>query len=109
MKPPFQKWWIGAEKPEDLKYHTSWDALMQVVDKIDSICEDGLVPEVKIGKYETTIKDIRLYGDKIGISVEVVDTEFQTRIEATRQAILQFIEWHSAKKQSPLNHHKNKK
>lgn len=33
MEPPFQDEWIGQQKAEDLKYHTSWDWLMPAAKK----------------------------------------------------------------------------
>lgn len=37
MKHPFEHWWIGAQKPEDLLYHSSWDWLIPAVKKIQQL------------------------------------------------------------------------
>ena len=62
----------------DLKYHTSWDWLMPVVNKI--ICTNPTLEDA----FKNTAK--------------VVDTLMYVQIERTWQAVVQFIKWYNNKK-----------
>lgn len=64
---------------EQLKFHESWDWLMVAVEKI----ERGLGYAVKICQSDCSINDPQIY-------------EFgETKIEATYNAVLEFIEWYN--------------
>lgn len=73
--------------PKDLKYHTSWDWLMPVVEKIES-----LGYEFQITKEEAYFKDTD--GD-----FEIVASAFNGSImDNTYNAVVQFIEWFNENK-----------
>ena len=70
---------------DDLLYHTSWDWLMPVVDKINSL--NG-------GEFNTVIisNACRIYSDKNTYN-EII--EANSTIEATYKSILKLIEWYN--------------
>jgi hypothetical protein len=65
--------------PSEMKYHTSWDWLMPVIDKIESDGRYG----VEILKYGTTIR-----ASKTEI---VADISFGDKIDHTYNAVVKFI------------------
>lgn len=71
--------WYNITDVADLKYHTSWDWLMPVVEKIE---DNGAV---------TVIKN--------GCKIETLDNEFTTCGETTLisvyAAVVQFINWYN--------------
>jgi hypothetical protein len=86
-----------------LQYHTSWDWLMPVVEKIESIHNkhDGYYA-VYIGSNSCTIqgtelhralKDIEGYG-----AVYFDNVTNGTKIESTWQAVIHFIQWYKEAK-----------
>lgn len=70
---------------KDLKYHISWDWLMEVVEKIESL---GF--SVEVVKH---ICRINLSSD-----ANIVVSENIPKLEATYQAVCQFIEWYNENK-----------
>ena len=82
--------WVDArhidgnyECPE-LKYHYSWDWLMPVVEKIESL-EDG--------RFITTIETGYCVISDNGENAIVEMQSDETKIENTRLAVIKFIEW----------------
>lgn len=77
-----------------LDYDTSWDWLMDVVEKIEAIEDkDGLCPfYIDIDGLECVIKDGR---DNAAIAVE----EGNSKIKAVNKAILEFIKWYNSNKE----------
>lgn len=76
-----------------LKYHTSWDWLMPVVEKIENILlstDNSFNVTIGCGIY-CTIQDA--YGELIDIN-----TCEPTKIEATYKAVVEFIKWYNKNK-----------
>jgi len=71
----------------DLKYHTSWDWLMPVVEKIESLSGTTVLIK-RIGC------EIIMYGKTI--SKQTSDT----KIEAVWLAVIEFIKWYNEKHKS---------
>lgn len=83
----------------DLDYHTSWDWLMPVVEKIEKIPDTW----------------VRIYGDEKYFECEIDDANYtnadgtgsrfhirgKTKIDAVYQAVLEFINWYNSNPQTP--------
>lgn len=74
---------------EDLKFHSDWNWLMEVVDKIESLCF-----LVKIVKNIIIIEDKDNKNNYIAFQISVN----KTKIEATNDACLDFIKWYNENK-----------
>jgi len=66
----------SPETPESLKYHNSWNALMPVVEKIDSL---------------TMPNNIHLKINELDIFAE---------LKVVYKAVIEFVEWYNKNKQS---------
>lgn len=71
-----------ATKPEDMKFHSSWDWLMPVVEKIESLGNYGFT----IYRNSTNIN---------GLPIELANTRGNTKIEAVYNACVEFILWYN--------------
>ena len=71
---------------DDLKYHTSWDWLMPVVEKIES---DERY-DVDILQYGTRIRE-----NQKDIVNNIADISFDKKIEHTYDAVVEFIKEHN--------------
>lgn len=67
-------------------YHTSWDWLMPVVEKIEGIGNYG----VEISHFSCNIYELSL--DQSDLNIEA---NFNSKIEAVWQAVIQFITWYT--------------
>ena len=76
---------------EDLEYHTSWDLLMPVVEKINTIDEYKFT--VCINYHYTNITETN------GKCKEIVDECGYTTINGTYKAVVQFIKWYNENKE----------
>ena len=76
-----------------LKYHTSWDWLMEVVEKIES---DERY-DVEILQYGTRIIE-RTKTDLIEVVNNIADISFDSKIEHTYDAIVKFINEYNKRK-----------
>jgi len=89
----------------DLKFHASWDWLMPVVEKIESI----KIPQVAYG-FEFSIKGKRCITlskitgeDVVVIGFHNYDKKyFYTKLEATWLAVVEFIKWYNKSKEVPM-------
>lgn len=92
MDTPYSTGWFSFE---DLEYNTSWDWLMAVVEKIETLEDnDGFIPySLEIERNECTVKDYRN-----GVSV-IEYIEGETKIDAVYKCVVSFIEWHNEQKQ----------
>jgi hypothetical protein len=80
--------------PDEMKYHTSWDWLMPVVEKIEEELEEEF--RVVILEHECSIHQ-KTEDKKLQSSFECVVEAFSTsKIEATYNAVVQFIKDHKA-------------
>ena len=87
---PFQhaiKWeffWSDFFKYDELKFHESWDWLMPVVEKIES-----LNYRVSITEFATNINDERL---------KISQWQNSDKMINTYKAVIEFIQWHNQNK-----------
>ncbi len=76
---------------KDLKFHSSWDWLMPVVEKIESLSKNPCI------QWWATI-----YANTCSIADEdenvICDVPANTKIEATWKAVIDFITWHNQNK-----------
>lgn len=92
---------------EEAKYHSSWNWLMPVVEKIESININNHFPDVEISKDCT----IDLYVNKgadcktiaYGWSTSADKLTNRTKIEAVYDAVIQFIKWHNSNQPPTIN------
>jgi len=66
----------------DLQYHTSWDWLMPVVEKIDEVSDENTL--FKIEHNRAFVEDIENY-------YIFIDVTASSRLEATYKAVVEFI------------------
>jgi hypothetical protein len=90
----------GLAYPE-MKYHVSWDWLMLVVEKIESlenkrfgVCIDVL--DTMIMDYNCTGYD---EGEKVIIQTDIYPDNGDTKISITHDAVYQFIQWYQKQHQ----------
>lgn len=81
--------------PSNLMYHSDWNWLMEVVEKIESI----VLEEVNDTSFNVTIGATRycVIQDNNGGMLEVIG-EGKTKIESTYKAVVQFIKWYNEQK-----------
>lgn len=86
---------LGEHINEDqLKYNSSWDWLMPVVEKIESIIGDGA--NFIIGK-------ITYISFVVNATVKTIKRENRSKIENTFIAVSDFCEWYKLNKESKEN------
>ena len=85
---------------DDLEYHTSWDWLMPVVEKI----ENDERYDVDILQYGTRIRE----GQK-DIVNNIADISFDKKIEHTYQAVVKFINRYNAERRKDVAQYDNNK
>jgi len=78
---------------DDLKYHSSWDWLMPVVDKIES--DERF--DVNVLQYGTIISSNTKERGHIEIVNNVANISFDSKIDHTYQAVVEFIKQHNNK------------
>ena len=77
---------FGVGKFVDLNYHTSWEWLMSVVEKIENIQFNVEQSGGSCTIHPCVLKE------------PVFETYSTNRLEATYQAVIQFIEWYNENK-----------
>lgn len=83
---------------EKTKYHYSWDFLISIVEKIESIWhEDHGYFGVHISSNTCTIQGTRFRSDKIDLSNPVFFIDYcgESKLHATYIACLQFVKWYN--------------
>lgn len=78
----------------DLRYHTSWDWLMPVVEKIHSLRMDVNL-KFFITNSGKTIREC-LIEDQIGETIGYFDSQQLQLIECAYKSVIQFINWYNA-------------
>ena len=79
-------WINGWVESDSLRYHSDWNALWDVIDKI----EDDERFDVNLLQYGTIILD-----NGVEIVNNVAMISFVNRIEHTYQAVVEFIKWYN--------------
>lgn len=76
---------------EQLKFHTSWDWLMPVVDKIEDMRDEnnGCLFNVSTIQTWTEIIDCRT-------SDTIAEGDAETKIQSVFDAVVEFIKWHNS-------------
>lgn len=77
---------------KDPKYHTSWDWLMPVVEKIESLKLKYKMTVSIVGNSCQIISDNH---NLMAAEVTLYSDNRYNKIERTRQAIIQFIQWYN--------------
>lgn len=77
-----------------VKYHTSWDWLMPVVEKIESFQDGKEGDAMRCHLYDVEIRQHSCIIESVGIEM----LGFHSKIEATYFAIVAFIEWYNENK-----------
>lgn len=92
-----------AKAVAELKYHSSWDCLMPVVEKIET-------PEIKDDKLMRTGASVSIWYKACVINYEsdedsgdensetTIQTKGETKHEAVYEAVYQFIQWYNKQK-----------
>ena len=75
-----------------LEYHTSWDWLMPVVEKIEDIREETR-PECS--RFNVCIEQSFVFIIETYTSEEFKMQDSNTKIEATYNAVVEFIKWYN--------------
>jgi len=95
---------------DELEFHTSWDWLMPIIEKIESDFNPAIKTWVSINGRECgmwnyfDVTEILREGQKAEDYERFkVQANGKTKIEATYSAVLQFIQWYTT--HSPLNPH----
>ena len=92
------EYYIDLNDEDSAKFHESWDWLMPVVEEIENtkmINGDWFM--VSIGKFKVSIiRKCRLGNPYFDDEIYHVDT--MTKIDATWNAVVEFVEWYNAHK-----------
>lgn len=86
--------WNECFRSNELKYHTSWDWLMPVAEKIEKTWRGEDLFCVKIAFNTCLITQERLM-DKPIVRAESTNRIDRTKIEAVWSAVVNFIEWYN--------------
>lgn len=81
-----------GEKVEP-KYHTSWDWLVPVVEKIESFEDEN---RCKLYNFQSEQCFVTIVVNHT--SEDIVDVDADSRLEATYQAVVKFIEYYNKQK-----------
>ena len=76
---------------KQLKFHTSWDWLIPVIEKIEKLNYDFEI----LGGCWVIIKDVDPNRDE---STEIIEVSSETKMQTVYNAVCQFIEWYNANK-----------
>ena len=77
---------LSIYKESDYKYHTSWDWLMPVVEKIDEVSDENTLFKIEYNR--AFVEDIENY-------YIFIDVTTSSRLEATYKAVVEFIKKHN--------------
>jgi len=78
--------------PEEMRFHDSWDWLMPVVEKIESIEDENRCAKYNVNVFQCFV-DIVYSNNNEGEEIVVVDG--QSRRDAIYKAVVKFIEWYN--------------
>ena len=93
---------IGTEKKickeNDLQYHSDWNWLMEVVEKIERYCYDEIDTEFKIDIFAGASIFIPKSKDREKMPIHF-DYINNPKIQAVYNACVEFIKWYNTEKQ----------
>ena len=78
---------------ETPQYHTSWDLLMPVVDKIESFEDENRCAQYNVNMLQCWVEIIHNE-----TSEEIVEAEGINKLQATYQAVVEFIKFYNQNK-----------
>ena len=83
--------WDGLYMGESLRFDTSWDWLMPVVEKIENIQDDVENNSIRAHKFDVEIRQhcCTIHGTEIEV------TEMGSKILCVYYAVVEFIEWYN--------------
>lgn len=76
-----------------MQYHTSWDWLMPVVEKIENGC--GNPYSVEIDKYSCGVRYVHIFNGK---KVQFFEAADSSKIETVWKTVVAFIQWYNENK-----------
>lgn len=80
--------------PELMKYNTSWDWLMPVVNVIENILDDSQSNDI-VGYH---LYDVEIRQDVCIIHGANIECSFADKLTNTYEAVVEFIEWYNENK-----------
>lgn len=88
-------YWDDFEK--SLPYHTSWDWLMDVVEKIEKL---GFETSLFVNESKQSCKyDFRIFESEIlETKCRIIDNTAETKIKAVWNCVIEFIKWYNEQK-----------
>jgi hypothetical protein len=97
IQPFYDERWVecppmGIEYIKDLKYHSSWDWLMPVVEKIEETYD------VDVHCLQPQFEDDTKY--QIQIYISGTNVSGNNKIECYHKAVIEFIQWHIEQNQT---------
>ena len=81
---------------EDVKYHSSWDWIMPVIEKIESLGYDTVI-DFRNNPYSQR-KDGMSYWAQIGkdkITDDIFGTSYESKMESVIKCVVKFIQWYN--------------
>ena len=99
VKGVFIKEGICPYSNDELKYHSSWDWLMPVVEKIEGLGFDTAICGISVG--EENIIECLISPVIKNNNIEVHIKQSGEKIKILWQSIILFIQWYNTQKQNP--------
>lgn len=89
------EWKYGCQqykefKYEDLKYHSSWDWLMSVVEKIENFEDENRCAKYNFNCVQSFVEIV-----DNETSEEIIEIDLDNKFDSIYQAVVQFIEWYN--------------
>jgi hypothetical protein len=96
----------------ELKYHKCWNWLMEVVEKIETLFNDGIDVDIfsdgtVITQYRFEENEYLTEGEEI-VRLTKAEIGFDTKIEHTYQAVVEFIKWYNSAKENTTDQLSNR-
>lgn len=85
--------WISKDFLPQLKYHSSWDWLMLVVEKIQSLEYEVSICGEQFGQFPRKPRTFIYFDLKRHKRLGEIHAEGKTTKEATYKAVIEFIKW----------------
>lgn len=94
---------VNTGEIHTIKYHTSWDWLMPVVEKIEDLMDNIDAYEFSIGRHCVIVRaKNRSTGEKFYFSLDYFDYDFgsgeRVKLYTVFKAVVEFINWYNENK-----------